>query len=423
MKLPKDAAGGVWNRERMGGVLGLLAGRGTGPAAGVHAYRPQPVPESRPSYIRSLDGLRGLSILLVLLYHWHYPIYQLPFGWTGVQVFFVLSGFLITRILLPDTGKPLGAYLKRFYVRRVLRIFPIYYLYIAFLAAAAAWGIITPDRSSAVFRTVWQTLTYTYNYYNVVGWSVVSEWQGHDLVRHLWSLCVEEQFYLFFPFIVYACKPALRRKVIIAMVFFPILLRILVMPVLSGLVQDSAWVGSVLYTHTLFQMDSLALGAAMAVFNFDWVKKPAVVFVAVLAGAAAVGLVLCRIGNLPLATLGLPSPECIADGRYIYQFPIVSLVSASALLACTRGTFMTRIFENRALVEIGRVSYGVYLYHMVVKYFFVGKVISRVLPIEGSFWFETLGLIAYLGAAYGVAYLSHRFIEQRFLALKDKFGK
>ena len=150
--------------------------------------------------IKNLDGVRGIAILLVVLFHlpmqpgWGGALgLTLPFGWMGVQLFFVLSGFLITRILISSKEQPFGAYLRRLYVRRVLRIFPLYY---GFLLALGAVYLATALPEP--LERYWPYLaTFTWNWTRAD-----AAWEESNRFVHLWSLSVEEQFYLVWPALV-----------------------------------------------------------------------------------------------------------------------------------------------------------------------------------------------------------------------------
>src|ERR1041384_1331779 len=143
--------------------------------------------------VAGLDGLRGLAMLMVIAIH----LNLLGVGWVGLSSFFVLSGFLITRILFDDLEgtASLGEGLKRFYIRRTLRVFPIYYLYLFVLLALGFFVPVVHQQTSG-------ELPYAFAYiYNL--FLATDRHHGTHLLDHLWSLSVEEQFYLLWPFVVY----------------------------------------------------------------------------------------------------------------------------------------------------------------------------------------------------------------------------
>src|SRR4051812_48057385 len=145
-----------------------------------------------------LDGLRFFAFLAVFVYHARQE--SAPWGWAGVQFFFALSGFLITRILIQKESEALGADLRRFYFRRTLRIFPLYYAIIALVAL-----------THRLDNKIW-FVTYLYNIRAYFDRSL------DDMLGHFWTLCVEEHFYLLFP-LVLLTTPGRRR--------FPLLIGLL----------------------------------------------------------------------------------------------------------------------------------------------------------------------------------------------------
>lgn len=192
-------------------------------------------------YIRSLDGLRAIAIILVMLFHFGI----IGFGWLGVQMFFVLSGFLITGILLnlKDSRERFSGKIKTFYIRRVLRIFPVYYFYL--LCFLVCW-IIYKYPADFGYKVLY-LFTYTYNFTRTFyGWTL------SPYFTHLWSLCVEEQFYLIWPFIILILpqrflKWAMLFCVIAAPVFRFVLLKMLTADTLL----DNGDIGDAVYWNTI----------------------------------------------------------------------------------------------------------------------------------------------------------------------------
>ena len=234
-------------------------------------------------HIKALDGVRGIAILLVILFHYGY----LGCGWIGVQLFFVLSGYLITSILVKDRGQPLKDYLKRFYWRRSLRIFPLYYLYLFVILVAFVVLKIPP-----AFRDQWPFLfTYTYNVRHIL-----PNYDGSELLIHLWSLSVEEQFYLIWPLLVYMVATRRFRSLLVAIVVGIPLVRLVTSVLLIGAGKDPLYMGTVLYTITPFQIDAFAIGAIVATVKFPRIRNGSLV----LASAIVIALRLAFLVNLPL---------------------------------------------------------------------------------------------------------------------------
>ena len=149
-----------------------------------------------PEHIPALDGLRGIAILLVLAFHTELLPTLKPLardGWAGVDLFFVLSGFLITRILLKSRNSP--RYFTNFYARRILRIWPVYFGILLFVFASERYRLLGDSATS----WWWISLaTFTQNFYiGAYGWNALPDWLGPT-----WSLGIEEQFYLIWPLLV-----------------------------------------------------------------------------------------------------------------------------------------------------------------------------------------------------------------------------
>jgi len=160
-----------------------------------------------------LDGVRTLAVLLVALFHQEIC----PFGWVGVQIFFVLSGFLITRILVQAREAPFGVYLRNFYGRRSLRIFPLYFSVVGLLAIGVAAGVsMNGVREGLIYAA-----TYTYNLFHAT-----NQFKHSKIIAHFWSLCVEEQFYLVWPFLLYFTRPSATRRVLAGIVLAGPLVRL-----------------------------------------------------------------------------------------------------------------------------------------------------------------------------------------------------
>src|SRR5688572_17459077 len=163
-------------------------------------------------FIKPFEGLRGIAILLVLIYHLFPYIPIAGIGWTGVDLFFVLSGFLITRILLETKNKP--KYFQRFYTKRALRIFPLYYLFI--IVCVIINHLIPLNGLKLLPENILYVLTYTLNFqfYDING--LVPGFA----MNHFWSLAIEEHFYLIWPLMVWLMNKRLLLPLSFALFFF-----------------------------------------------------------------------------------------------------------------------------------------------------------------------------------------------------------
>lgn len=215
----------------------------------------------RIRYHPELDGLRTLAVTLVLIAHLPFAAGFLPWdilkwggaalhaGYLGVDIFFVLSGFLITRILLSDRAQPTGPTVRIFFLKRILRIFPIFYLTVLY-----CWVVLDIPTSEVVAN-----LLYVSNYY----YSVVDDMSP---LRHTWSLSVEEQFYLFWPFVVLLVPLARLNAVIVWGTVAIVILSV----VLACLLLDPETAKLLTVRGVTFRILSLAAGAYMAL-HLEWI--------------------------------------------------------------------------------------------------------------------------------------------------------
>jgi peptidoglycan/LPS O-acetylase OafA/YrhL len=364
----------------------------------------------RASRVAALDGLRGIAILLVILFHHS----LLGVGWIGVQLFFVISGFLITSNLVRDRALAPGAFFGGFYWRRALRIFPVYFAYLAFLVFLDA--VAGKARELAVD---WPYLvTYTYNLTNLRPGFVFSSWFGH-----FWSLCIEEQFYLLWPMIVYVLRPDALRLTVLGMIAAAPMCRAATAFFLAGHLKSDYAVGDAVYWFTLSHMDGFAFGAAVAVLPVAaWFRQP----VRWLSAACAVALLL-GLGNLALlaysgrlpagenwTTLGY-APGAIAHGQHIWGYSVLNAMGAFFVLCAAQGhlAWLARPW----LIYVGRISYGAYVVHQAVIVL-VKKPLER-LHLEGGAGGALLLLCVTLPITLGIAAASYHWFEQRFMSLRD----
>jgi peptidoglycan/LPS O-acetylase OafA/YrhL len=363
-------------------------------------------------YIPEFDGFRGISILLVMLFHfWVYDgtavvgkavSYFARVGWAGVDVFFVLSGFLITKILLSSRDSP--HYWRNFYIRRSLRIFPLYYsiMTIMLLGALAvkAFGISIDDPAIKMVDHIWISFLYLTNFaYALYGKNYVPM----DIV---WSLAVEEQFYLIYPFIVrYASAIRLKQFLITAIVLAPML------RVASFVATDGRWEPS--YVLLSSRMDALAIGGLLVLVLRDHsdVARQRIASAAPWIGVAAL---------LTLLTFNYHDVEVISLG-----YSLVALAAAAMMLRVLqyRELWFSRLLRNRALVYIGQISYGLYLLHLI------GRVLVDQIMLRGmlgvfreDFTLALLRLTLLMGTAVILATISYYSFESPILRLKERFA-
>jgi peptidoglycan/LPS O-acetylase OafA/YrhL len=397
-------------------------------------------------YIKSLDSLRAIAALMVVFFHSPVRLFSFQFGWAGVDLFFILSGFLIARILLNAKELSFRSYSVNFYARRCLRIFPLYFFYILLAVALLLWlshSMSGPEPVVAQgvhdLRSNYPyLLTYTYNFQQVINFAHHRDYSSSLSFGHLWSLSVEEQFYLVFPFIVYFVPLKWLKKILAVTVVLVPLLRLLFVVWMKQKTSDLFWIGDVLYILTPFQLDALSLGACIALFDPGAIVKKMKVWLwvtgALLVITGAAHLLILPAYNVQIenSSLGFDNPvyhlvnptnNFILNNRYFYTIPLLNLFFGLLVLAAVNGKLWPHFFENRILVQIGKISYGIYIYHLFFSYLyrlmFLHLFDSELdnVNIAG----QIVNGAIYLLLLYAIAWLSYYGFERRFLAIKKRF--
>lgn len=356
----------------------------------------RPDAAERFRYLPYLDGLRGVSILMVLGFHQMGPISHwisnVLAGWSGVWVFFVISGFLITAILIQEQEDQGSFSIKRFYIRRSLRIWPAYY---AFLAIGLVLRMHSPTGTavSAVYLT---------NY------AVAFNWPHGGEIQHLWSLAVEEQFYLVWPFVLLLSG---RRALSVALGLITAVWTWRLYLFLSKV----PWLRLTPGFDT--QVDSILIGcvAALAWARPEWRQR-----LRQLLGGAGVPALLVLALFLAAKTLGHPSDSLFRSRLLLWtvRLPLFEVLTALLILALLihPGSAITRFLSRPVMVGIGKLSYGIYLWHGMVLAAWIIYV-PRTGVFASSYFRELCILISYIA----VAAASYVLIETPFLKLKKRW--
>jgi peptidoglycan/LPS O-acetylase OafA/YrhL len=363
-------------------------------------------------HIRSLDGLRGIAFLLIFVRHYavsgHLSSKTMRFvenagsaGWMGVDLFFTLSGFLITGILLDTRDQP--HYFRNFYARRALRIFPLYYGFFFVLL------LLTP-----FVHLQWRPGHIAYLFYagNLAGNLDSSLTQIKPAVEmlHFWSLAVEEQFYLIWPFLVLAIG---SRKTLVRTCFalsaVGLLLRIAIMVRFPQ--TGAEWTYAQLPTH----MDGLLAGALAAIWFRELPLQAILARVRWLLPISAVILAVI------IAYSGHPNFNSF--GMTVLGFPVLAVFFACILLLSLKpGTLSNRIGSVSFLRFVGKYSYGMYIFHYVFS-----PATGPYLPVlQAHLHSIVLGGLAYVAIAFLgtllLAVASYNLYERHWLRLKSKFS-
>ncbi len=353
--------------------------------------------------VSELDGVRGIAILLVLGFHFipatgplHFLAFLFQIGWTGVDLFFVLSGYLITGILLDSVGRP--SYYRNFIVRRTLRIFPVYFLSLAICAILTYWP--GPIRWKDFFSAGgWWYVSYLGNFQV----AVQNGWPALYLLTPLWSLQIEEQFYLSFPFIVKAAK----RKTL-AMILFGSVLGALALRTALALAMPKTIFAA--YVLMPCRMDALAMGGLIAIARREapeWLNRSWIPWATGL--CAGVFVLICAIWK--------PSPWSVAMRTVGYTALDLACAGVLVMLIAMKQRRLVALCRLRILVWIGTISYGLYLLHVPAA-----NVERRLLPnIVKLAPNGSAELLASVAAGIAAAAFSWWLFESPILRLKERF--
>jgi peptidoglycan/LPS O-acetylase OafA/YrhL len=374
------------------------------------------------SYLPSLDGLRGIALLMVLVYHTTEPSLAsgpLCWGWTGVDLFFVLSGFLITGILFDTRAK--ANYFHDFFVRRALRIFPAYYFLWALLLLASLLFHGGLNRYNLSFLYYGGNMIAPYaTFHHETSLILPLYIHGHQVrigLAAFWSLCVEEQFYLLWPVIVWLAP---GRRFLMKLSGAAII-GILCLRIFLVLHCSPAWLQTnFIYTSFYTRADTLLVGSFLAL----WMRGPTQVTVRrykhLYASLFSIPLlVLVSLHN----TVGLRWPDNKDHPfRNTIDGTLIALMFAGLLLAALDSGLWRRLLSVKWLTSVGRVSYGMYLYHYLLgQYFFPLAVAMK--PLRRYHLHATTLITVFVACgSYCAAWLSYRYLEAPCLRLKDKLA-
>jgi peptidoglycan/LPS O-acetylase OafA/YrhL len=273
-----------------------------------------------------------------------YLVHFFQVGWVGVDLFFVLSGYLITGILLDSAGS--RGYYRNFVVRRAFRIFPLYYFslalacFFAYYPGTIQWATFLRERGG------WWFATYLGNFYDLR----LNAWPDIGKLVPLWSLQVEEQFYLTYPFLVGWTKPRTLMKILIGAVFGALLLRIILTLTFPGNLMAP-------YVMMPSRVDALAMGGLVAIAmreNQAWLRHRSIAWITVACGSGFLALFWVLEGT-PWPPLMRTLGYSLADATF---------TGVLILLVAWHQPFLSAVCGNRILAWIGTVSYGIYLLHL-----------------------------------------------------------
>lgn len=353
------------------------------------------------SYIVQLDGLRFLAIFSVMFGHWtqwqiNRPLVNgFPFG-NGVTLFFVLSGFLITDILLKNRDKglqlsiPKDNLIKAFYMRRVLRIFPLYFGTIFFLY------FISYKNTREIFPWL---ATFSSNIYQAINSVYVGDF------NHFWSLAVEEQFYLFWPWLIILLPSKHTEKIIVALIFISVVTKFYIFAK-----YPDKWMANSYFT--LSCMHALGIGALIAYWNiyrkdiiakiteFSWVYASVIIYFSLhyIAYFNKLNWYIETLDNVFFAVMSALIINYAAQNKF-------------------EGV-MKKILENKFVLYSGKISYGLYVFHLFVPAFFWEWFSAKIgMQVTNKY----TAFIVFYFITFAMAHISWRVMEKPLNDLKSKF--
>jgi peptidoglycan/LPS O-acetylase OafA/YrhL len=347
------------------------------------------------SYHKELDGVRAIAALMVMFFHFFQLLitndstllllkkYAI-FGQTGVSLFFVLSGFLITRILLATKETP--GYFSNFYIRRALRIFPLYYF------ALLLFYFIVPQLTGQEMLSGSGPRFYYWTY--LQNFAMTFKWPSQGPL-HFWSLAVEEHFYLFWPLLIYFLSKRHIVTAVVVLAVVSILVRVL-------LIKNDYPV----FYFTFSRMDELAIGALLAVLELNKKLTPA---------HSKKFILLFALVIIPTVAIWVSNQSSGNASLQIGKFILLSVTYFSLIgyiITLKESHLIKKVLRIKALSYTGKISYGLYVYHPLCYGLF-------------SYFFQTQYFIVNLLGSFALVYitasLSYYLFEARFLSLKKYF--
>ena len=354
-------------------------------------------------YYPALDGLRGLAILLVLLYHNFSFIPFFNFGWLGVDLFFVLSGYLITNILVTTVNTK--DYYKNFYLKRILRIFPLYYF--SFVLLVFVIPLLFPNLLKVDFYRTNQHWFWLY----LQNWLLIFKSSDNNTaLNHFWSLAVEEQFYLIWPIIVALLKDAKRLLIFCLTLLFIVIIFRFHIGNNTSIYSNYNWI--FLFTR----IDGILLGATVALIlkiNPNIITKYFTLLILFLAG---INFFVYYINKTHFQKLDVWSICGYTTFSAIFCLLTFELINPQY-------KFFIKIISFRAFRILGKYSFGLYIFHWPIFVAFNQKITNFFFELNlNQLYSMLLTSIGLTICAFLMAVLSYHSLEKFFLRLKDRIN-
>ncbi|QDK37223.1 acyltransferase family protein [Bdellovibrio sp. NC01] len=353
---------------------------------------------SKLRFIPEVEGLRGIAVLSVLLFHLNKSF--LPGGYLGVDIFFVISGFLITSISLSEFAATGSISISEFYRKRIKRILPLFCL-VVLVTLTAGYLLFLPDYLLLLGRSIAASLTFTSNFFFSQSLDYFANNSNEYPLLHTWSLSIEEQFYFIWPLVLIFTLRKFDLKNILKGLIVGILASLIFADVLRLLDASSSGI----YFNSIPRFGEIAIGAGLAILfkltDADWNRQ-------YHRRASIAGLVLLAVSFVVINdNFWFPGLLCL-----------IPCGGAALVIWGSRsqeGHAGSRFLNNKYLRKVGDFSYSLYLWHWPVLAF------TRYLT--GAYDIPVHLLAIDLVLMFGLSYITRYFFENKFIALKWNFAK
>ena len=361
----------------------------------------------RTEHIPQLDGLRGIAILMVVCYHFFPGNIICNFGWAGVDLFFVLSGFLITGRLLPFLND--HRILQKFYRNRFLRIAPLYFSFL--IIFFTGWFMLSSAQTLSSFGFYkthwWQFFLFIQNW---VFANNIAESKTH--LQHLWSVAVEEQIYMLFPLFLILVRN--KNKILYAVIFMIITILASRLYYFNFVMEKEAYLK--IYLNTFFRLDSFLCGVLVyLIYNNQLHYRKILTFIKWM------GLLCMLVLFIYMAV----NHDAEKNNAFISGsgYTIIALMFAGLLMVTLlkKNKIINRVTSLAFLRFTGKISYGMYIFHwplFLFGFIFLNKLFAYLNYMPHSNTIHFINVLICLPATYLVSILSYKYFESYFLKRK-----
>jgi peptidoglycan/LPS O-acetylase OafA/YrhL len=389
-------------------------------------------------YLPQFDGFRGVFMFTILVAHHHFYYVNIPstLGYFTMHSFFIMSSFLITRGLLLDKPKAptFKVFFSKFYIKRSLRIFPVYFFYLLFTVFVAVLTTRTSYKPTLGINYElkyfgWMLLTFTYNFKDLMCIFTHQIYNKSLVFPHLWSLSLEEQFYIIVPFMIYfLSKQTILRLSVAMILLFPII-RVLGYHWLGTLTEDEMQRAFILYRCTIFQYDTFFYGTLLALYDVKWsdttMKQLFYLVLAIFLMTIPVnGWIIQQKTGGDFIHIITNYAFMAQNGQYIYIDTLSNILCALFFYICFKYDDSFSYFKHKVLIRLGsKLSYSSYVY----QYIFILPTLLFLFPFLfyrlkiGRFPAELLSMALSITAILLLSKVSFEKMELYFLKKKDKY--